>query len=139
MFKFKSKYKKYYNNFNNSKLLAGLAMIILNILSKYVELNLSKNQEAYIRNSISREILIFTVIFVATHDIIISILMTAAFIILANTIFNEKSSLCLMPKKYQSLKNEIDVNKDNVISESEIDNAIKILQKANQTNKFINK
>ena len=132
MFKFKKKYKTYYNNFNNSKLLAGLAMIILNILSKYVELNLSKNQEEYIKNSISREILIFTVVFVATHDIIISILMTAAFIILANTIFNEKSSLCLMPKKYQDLNYQLDVNKDNVISKKEIDNAIKILQKANE-------
>lgn len=134
-----NKYNKYYKNLNNSKFLAGLAMLILNIFSKYIEVNLSKTQEEYIRNSISRELLIFTVIFVGTHDIIISILMTAAFVILANTIFNEKSKLCVMPKKYRKLENELDTNKDNYISKKEIDNAIKILQRVNtldQTSNF---
>ena len=55
-----------YGKFNNSKLLSGLAMLILNLFSKYVELNISKSQEAYIRNSITREILIFIVVFVGT-------------------------------------------------------------------------
>ena len=58
-----SKYNfyKYYNKLNNSKLLAGLAMIILNLFSKYVQLNFSKSQEAYIKSAITREILIFTI------------------------------------------------------------------------------
>ena len=90
---------KNYDKLNNSKLLSGLAMIVLNIFSKYVELNISKSQEAYIRNSITREILIFTVIFVGTRDIIISLLLTAAFIILSNTVFNEKSRFCVMPQR----------------------------------------
>ena len=131
------KYIKYYENLNNSKLLIGICMLILNIFSKHVELKLSKSQEEYIRNSITREILIFTIIFIGTHDIILSILMTAAFIILSNTIFNEKSKLCLMPKKYRKLQNEIDINKDNNISNIEIEKAVEILQKANKRKKYI--
>jgi hypothetical protein len=131
------KYYKYYTKLNNSKLLAGLAMIILNLFSKYVELKLTKNQEEYLRNTIGREILIFTVVFVGTHDIIISILMTAAFLILSNTAFNENSRLCVMPAKYKNLHNVLDTNHDNYISDKEIEKARDILYQANiQRNKL---
>ena len=129
---------KHYGKINNSKLISGLAILVLNIFSKYVELNLSKTQEAYIKNSITREILIFIIVFVGTRDIIISILLTSAFIILSNTIFNEKSNLCIIPAKYKQLHDVIDTNKDNKISQKEIDNARDILYKANiQKNKEI--
>mgnify|MGYP000506875894 CR=1 FL=1 len=128
------KYIKYYEKLNNNKFLLGICMIILNIFSKHIELKLSKSQEAYIKNSITREILIFTIIFIGTHDIIISILMTAAFIIMSNTIFNEKSKFCLMSEKYKQLQNELDTNNDNYISDLEIENAKKILHKANSKN-----
>lgn len=125
---------KYYKNFNNSKYLAGLAMLILNLFSRYVQLNLSKTQEEFIRNSITREILIFTIIFTGTHDIIQSIILTAAFVILANTIFNEKSCMCIIPKKYRILENTIDINNDNRISEDEIRKAKLVLEKAKINN-----
>jgi len=130
----KSKFYKYYNKINNSKLLAGLAMIILNLFSKYVQLNLSKGQEAYIRNTITREIFIFTIIFVGTHDIITSILLTAAFMILSSTVFNERSRFCIMSEKYKKLDKVLDTNKDGYISDNEIEKARDILYKANLQN-----
>ena len=136
--KYYKNYSKYYNNFSNSKLLSGLAMILLNIFSKYIELDLSKTQEEYIRNTIGRRILIFTIVYVGTHDLIISLLLTAAFVILSATIFNEKSSLCLMPAKYKNLHKVLDTNNDNYISDKEIANARDILYKANvQKNKLM--
>ena len=127
---------KYYNIINNSKLLYGLAMLILNLFSKYVELNLSKTQENYIKNAITREILIFVIMFMGTRDIITSILLTAAFVILSNTIFNEKSKLCMIPAKHLQLHKTLDTNNDNYISDKEIENARDILYKANiQKNK----
>ena len=121
---------------NNSKLLAGLAMLLLNLGSKYMELKFTKNQEEYIKSAIGREVVLFTILFVGTHDIIVSILMTAAFIILGDTIFNENSKFCLMPKKFKKLHSVIDTNKDNYISDEEIDRAQEILHKANlQKNK----
>ena len=129
---------KYYHSLNNSKLLSGLAMIVLNLFSKYIELNISKSQEEYIRNSIGREILIFTMVFVGTRDIITSILLTAAFLILSNTVFNEKSKFCMLPAKYKYIEDVIDTNKDNYISTQEIKKARDILYKANiQKNKMV--
>ena len=72
-----------------------------------------------------------------TRDIITAVLMTAAFVILGNTIFNEKSNYCIMPEKFKKLESVIDTNKDNIISDEEIENARKILHKANmQKNGF---
>ena len=95
---------KFYSSLNNSKLLFGLAMIVLNLLSKHIELGLSKSQEAYIKNAIGREILIFTILFINTRDIFLSILLTAAFVVLANTVFHEDSRFCLMTSKYKQLQ-----------------------------------
>ena len=76
-------------------------MLLLNIGSKYIELKISDTQAEYIRNEIGREILIFSMVFIGTKDIILSIIVTAAFIILANTVFHEESNYCMMPEKYK--------------------------------------
>lgn len=123
--------KNYYHPINNSKLLAGLGMIILNLFSKYVVLDLSKSQEAFIRNTVTREILIFTISFVGTRDLILSLILTAIFVILSGTLFNEESKFCVIPEKYKYLHNEVDTNRDGNISDSEIKKAQEILYKAN--------
>jgi len=65
-----------------------------------------------------------------TGDILLSIIVTAAFVILANTLFNEKSKFCVIPKKYIHLDDVMDLNKDGTISTYEIDRAKDILSKA---------
>lgn len=121
----------FYHPINNSKLLAGLGMIILNLFSKYVVINLSKSQEAFIRNTVTREILIFVIAFVGTRDLLMSLFLTATFIVLSGTIFNEKSKFCVIPEKYKYLHNEVDTNKDGKITNDEIKKAQDILYKAN--------
>ena len=133
---FSPTFLNFYGNLNNSKLLTGLGMLILNIFSKYIELNLSKTQEQYIKSAIGREVLIFTIVFIGTHDILLSILLTAAFITLSNTVFHEDSRFCLMSKKYKALNSVLDTNKDGYVSDKEIKEARDILEKANiQKNK----
>jgi len=122
---------------NNSKLFAGIMMLVLNISSKYITFSFSKSQEEFIKNSIAREILIFAIVWMATRDIYISIIMTAAFVVLADYVFNENSRLCLLPEKFKNLKYIIDENADGIISEEEIRKAEKILIAAKkQRNKF---
>tara|TARA_A100001011_G_C14156131_1_gene776175 strand:- start:547 stop:1008 length:462 start_codon:yes stop_codon:yes gene_type:complete len=120
---------------NNSPLLAGLAMLMLNIGSKYVELGLSKTQEQALRNGIARELLIFAMVFMATKDIIISTLMTSSFIILSDFILNEDSRFCIFSSYMRKISMEIDLNGDNVISEEEEKNAIEVLRKAKEQKK----
>lgn len=122
---------------NNSKLFAGIMMLVLNISSKYITFSFSKSQEEFIKNSIAREILIFAIVWMATRDIYVSIIMTAAFVVLADYIFNENSKLCLLPDKFKNLKYVLDENADGIISDEEIRKAEKILIAAKkQKNKF---
>jgi len=124
-----SKLNNYINYLNNSKFMFGLAMIVVNIGAKYVEVKFTKVQEKYFRYTIGRELLIFSLVFMATHDIIISVIMTASFMILANYVFNENSRFTVLPKKYKELSNAMDTDGDGVVSEEEIENAIKLLTK----------
>jgi hypothetical protein len=115
---------------NNSKFFAGLMILIVNVGSRYVTFKFSKSQEEYIKNNIARELLIFAIIWMATRDLIISIMMTASFIILADYFFNENSKFCLMPEKFKNIQYLIDVNNDNIITEEEIKRAEEILKRA---------
>lgn len=127
---------QFLNGLNESKLFAGLAMIMLNVGSKYIEFGFSKSQEQWIKYNIGREILIFVITFTATHDLIISLLLTAAFVILSDTVFNENSKYCLIGEKLNKLKDVIDVDNNDTISDAEISKAHEILYKANiQKNK----
>jgi hypothetical protein len=129
--KFLKKYKFdiFMRDLGTNKLLIGVFMIFMNIGSRYIELKLTKGQEMILKN-IAREILIFTIAFVATKDLIMSFTITAIFIILANFVFNEKSKYSILPEKYKKLASLIDTNNDNVISENEINKAYDILKKA---------
>ena len=46
---------------NDSKIFAGLMIITLNIVSKFVNIKLSKTMEAYLKFSFSRQILVFAI------------------------------------------------------------------------------
>ena len=130
MQKLLKKFNKSYKSLNGNKVLFGLALIFSNIFSKYITVELSKTQEEFVRNLITREIIIFLMILMNTGDILLSIIVTAAFVILANTLFNEKSKFCVIPKKYIHLDDVMDLNKDGTISTYEIDRAKDILSKA---------
>ena len=129
------KIKIFIHKINTSKILAGIVMLLLNVGSKYIEIGLSQTQEQALRNALTRELLIFAVVFMATHDIIISILMTAAFVILSQFLFNDESKYCIVSKKMKKIKRMVDVNKDNIISEEEEERALEILKKAKKQKK----
>ena len=129
--KFLKKYKFdiFMKDLGTNKLLIGVFMIFMNIGSRYIELKLTKGQEMILKN-IAREVLIFTIAFIHTKDLIISFIITGIFIILANFVFNEKSKYSILPEKYKKLASLVDTNNDNVISENEINKAYDILKKA---------
>jgi hypothetical protein len=114
-------------NVNESKLLLGVSIILLNIGSRYIQLGLTKTQEEALRNGVAREILLFSMVFIATRDIIISILMTASFVILADHILNDTSKLCIIPGYYKKIKKLIDTDGDGKISKEELNAALKKL------------
>ncbi len=122
---------------NNNKFFAGLIMLILNLGSKFITVKFSPSQEAYLRNSVGRQLLIFAIAWIGTKDIYYSLAITAIFVILADYLFNENSDWCVLSDGFKSLKKEIDLNGDGIISDEELNKAIKTLQtyKKNQLHK----
>jgi len=116
------------NTLNNSKYFTGIMMILLNIGSRFVEIKLSDSMESFIKYNIAREVLIFTMAWMGTRDIIVALILTASFMILSEFLLNNKSNYCILPTKYKYL--DVDKNKDGKISDSEINKAIDTLEKA---------
>ena len=124
------------SSLNDSKFLLGVTMLLLNVGSRYVELGFSKTQEQALRNGLGREIFIFAVLFMGTRDIIISIMMTASFIILSDYLFNEHSNFCIMSASMKKISNAIDLNNDGIISPDEEEKALNLLRKAEKQKNF---
>jgi hypothetical protein len=88
-------------NINNSKIFAGLMIITLNIASKFVTFKLGKTAETYLKYTFSRQILVFAMAWMGTRDIYIAGALTAIFIIIFDFLFNENSSLCILPNDFK--------------------------------------
>jgi hypothetical protein len=120
------------NKINNSKIFAGIIMIMLNIGSKYITIKLSKSQEEYFKNSIARQLLIFSIVWMGTRDVILSLFLTATFIVLTDHLFNEESNFCVIPPSLKNHAHVLDTNNDGYVSKEEVESAMKIVEKANK-------
>ena len=125
------KLNDYTKSISSNKLFVGVMMIFMNIGSRHIEIKLTKSQETLMKN-IATEILIFTIAFIGTRDIITAIIITTIFVLLSKFVFNENSKYNILPKNYKQLETVLDSNNDGKISEKEIENAINILKKINK-------
>jgi hypothetical protein len=115
---------------NNSKFFAGIIMILLNIGSKFITIQFSKSTEEYMKYSVTKQLLVFSMAWMGTRDIYTALGLTAVFTILSDYLFNEESALCMVPYKYRVLHKLVDTNEDGVVSEPELSAAIAVLEKA---------
>ena len=117
---------------NNSKFFAGVIMILLNIGSKFISVNFSKSTEEYLKYTLSKQILVFAMAWMATRDIYTSLVLTAVFIVLSEYLFNEDSQLCVVPQSCRVIhKLKAAGNPNNVlVTEDELTTAIGILEKS---------
>jgi hypothetical protein len=127
---FKNVNNFYLKHINESKFMVGVAMILLNIGTKYVDFKFTKAQEAMLRKSIARELIIFAIVFMGTRDVVFAILLTAAFVVLSEYVFNEKSKYCLVSSKMKNLMASIDLDADGIVSPEEEQKALELLKKA---------
>jgi hypothetical protein len=114
---------------NNSKFFAGIVMILLNIGSKFITIQFSKSTEEYMKYTVSKQLLVFSMAWMGTRDIYAALGLTAVFTILSEYLFNEQSNLCIVPPKYRVLHKLLDTNENGVVSETELAAAIAILEK----------
>lgn len=116
------------NYLNKNTFFAGFIMIILNIGSRHVDLNLGETVEMFIKKNISREILIFAIFWMGTRDIVTASILTIVFTIITQYFMNTSSSMCLLSNEYKRMK--IDINADGIISDDEINKAMLTLERA---------
>jgi len=128
---------QYLNNnvyaINNSKLFAGLMIIILNIASKFVTIKLSKTMESYLKYTFSRDILVFAIAWMGTRDIYIALFITFIFVICVEYVFNENSMFCCLPEHFTDYHVSLLDNNENVTPD-EIKHAEEVLEKAKKQN-----
>lgn len=68
---------------NSNKFFLGIMLLLLNLGSRHLVDEYSTDPAEYDRNLVLRRMAIFAVCFVGTRDIVVSFLLTAAFVILA--------------------------------------------------------
>jgi hypothetical protein len=129
-----SDYIKSIRSLNNSKFFAGIVMLMLNIGSKYITIELSKSQEQYLRNSIARQLLIFSIAWMGTKDVFIALGLTAVFNILTQFLFNENSQLCVIPKRWRNYTHLIEKNEKDIVTDRQVKEAQIILEKSKRQN-----
>jgi ABC-type multidrug transport system fused ATPase/permease subunit len=98
----------------------------MNIGSKYVVVELSRTQESFMKYTLGRLLLIFSILWIGTRDIVISLMLTAVFVLLVDYLFNENSRYCIIPEKYKELREELGEQ----VTQQEVNQAIYTLKKA---------
>lgn len=84
-------------NLSNSKLFSGCIMLLTNIGGKYLVLDMPNNMERmFSKYIILRCLVLFSIFFMATRDIKISLLLSLLFFIVVRFFINEKSSFCMI-------------------------------------------
>lgn len=96
---------------NNSKFFAGAMMLLMNLGARNIAMELSEMHEKILNHKFVRRLLVFVLVFYATRDVKVSIIITIVFIILVSGIFHEDSEFCILPTK--------NVNKNRKITKEE--------------------
>jgi hypothetical protein len=84
--------------FNQNAYLAAFSILMMNLGSRYLLLDITKTQEYMLKSKIIRRITVFCMFYVATRDIIISLTLTLLFIVFNMSFLHEESKFCVVPK-----------------------------------------
>jgi hypothetical protein len=117
---------------NDSKIFAGIIMLLLNVSSKFTSLPVSKVMESYLKHTFSSYLLVFAISWMGTRDIFVALFMTVLFAIVMGMLLNEQSPFCCLSEGFTTehiALLESDAHPDE-LSKTEIQSAIKTLEKA---------
>jgi hypothetical protein len=73
----------------------GFMMLMLNLGGRFIGLELTKSQEAFLQNVWVRRLLIFIVLFMGTRSVLVAFWMWLAVVFLLGYVLNENSSMCI--------------------------------------------
>jgi len=112
-------------------------MILLNIGSRLIPLQISESAEEYVKKTFSKPILVFAIAWMGTRDIYTSFILTITFILFSEYLLNETSMYCIVPFTHRVLHkkntNTTNNNTNNKFS-TELSNIIALLEKIKNNN-----
>jgi hypothetical protein len=108
---------------NNNKFFWGVTMLLLNFGSKFIIGDLGKIHEQILSNEIAKKLIIFSLFFVATRDIISAFILTVLYVLIIDGMLHEKRRFCIMPESMIKKAHEMPA-----LSVAEYENALKIVK-----------
>jgi hypothetical protein len=82
---------------NTNPYIIGMFMLLLNLGGRFLTLELTKKQEAFLQGPYIRPLIFFTVIFIATRNLVVAFWVTLLFFFVIWVVANEHSRFCLIP------------------------------------------
>lgn len=118
---------------NDSKVFAGIIILILNVSSKFTTVPISKVMESYLKHTFSKYLLVFAISWMGTRDMFVALFMTCLFGLIMGMLLNEESPFCCLTEgfttEHLSLLEE-DGGDPDTLTKQEIESAMKTLEKA---------
>ncbi len=106
---------------NNNRIFWGVTMLLLNLGSRFVVADLGKFHETILANEYFKKIILFSMFFVATRDILAAFVLTILYIIIIDGLLHEKRKYCIIPKKYiDTIKNKQDITENQYLQAKQI-------------------
>jgi hypothetical protein len=92
---------------NTDKIFYACTMLSMNFGSRFVMQDITKLQEKALASTIAKRFILFCMVFVATRDLITSLCITFAIVVVTQYLLNENSHFCIIPNVIEkSLLNE---------------------------------
>lgn len=82
---------------NTNPYLIGMLMLLLNLGGRFLSLELTKKQEAFLQAAWVRPAIFFTVIFISTRNLVAAFWVTLLFFFIIWVAANENSPFCMVP------------------------------------------
>jgi len=82
---------------NTNPYFIGMFMLLLNLGGRFLTLELTKKQEALLQSSWVRPLIFFTVIFMATRNVVAAFWLTVMLFFIIWVVANENSPFCMIP------------------------------------------
>ena len=125
---------------NDSKIFAGLMIITLNIVSRFVTIKLSKSMESYLKYTFSKYVLVFTIAWMGTRDIYVATTIMLIYIVIMDYLLDDDSMFCILPEEFKNYHTDLLENdgENEDVSDEDIKKPEKILERAKKQDKQLN-
>ena len=107
---------------NQNKIMWGVSMLLLNIGSRYVIADLGKSHEYLLTSQIAKKLVVMSMFFVATRDLLTSFLLTIAYILIVDGVLHDKKHFCLIPKRILEKVNNTSISNEDYLRAKNIIN-----------------